>query len=1152
MKKFRKITAFIVALFTLILFSGAIAACSGSGEKNPPDKPPSKETYYTVTVVLEDDSPVANATVTFEKTEEEGEPSSFKTDESGVAHIDLPRDYYLVRVTDGMPAGYSMEESEGYYTVNTGRTFTIKLVRASETGTECTVRLKAPRGASASILRGRAITYSQTADGGQQRLGTTDEKGEATVIVPGTGYLFVTPPSEYNYDRNYTETSPYRVTSKTTSVTFEFLRARTLMLDNEMTAEDKRLFANAIGGNSFSSDTFENGENRNAYLFSATLEANETQFFSFRAAESDLYTLYVNRTPNVEVATLGESFAVNTSPNKTVLPDRISIGSDMICEKDHVFTLYMKAGNAGETVTFAVVAPAEKNETSIKTEGTHSAQILENLPALIAFRPKTQGKYQFKITSAGNYTIEYIANRYSTSATETVTSKQYEVNITDATLYYTDSKGNIDYTNPSSAEWLFRVSTPDNVSKPHTFDFEITRLGDPDAGRGYDIQFAPQPAAGTLTAAQRPQGNMTVIGINKTAQRIVRGSDGRYYLNALTGPLVYVKLQGMIPPYYSDRPFEQIDTDGAMHPYRFNVTTQEEMEDPTHPYVLRDYTKLLRGYMQDKNEQGTYEEYYLKYVNADGLYPLDDTLKEFLTYFAQDNRYWISSFGAATENSLYLFSAYYYDDGTPLPAPVPSAGNGTQESPYEVEIGNYSVTATAGTPVYLLYTGDGIVTVHAESGKVIPGTVEAGGTFTLEADGTVIITVNYVPGTHASNPIAITNGDMLTVTKNGVWYTFTAQESGMYDFSFNSSAVSFYNADGSVAALNGLLLKADNKVIFRAATEEDSVELTVTIEKNAIVTNTPESGDGSAYTPYVLEHLGLYGAEAEADKILHYTIEKAGRYTLSSDDDNIRVALGSRTYTGNVYVSFTVEAGNGILFDISSITGNDVLYFTLSELSGYDEAHAIEISMEENETVVSDQVYIEGEYNESTEKYIALSVYYTFTAPADGLYIVTFSGADALLTVLTAQTRYVFEYATNTYRIVLNQGENVRFTLSATTTSYPYRYTFTITKNVMPALGSKDLPETAEKKDYTHTLAAGERYYYAIEDLNGFKVVPLGDTDKYKVYDLGSSSFNDDRIDTEHELYPLFSNEIRPNETVKKWYIVVIAQEDCEAVIRFA
>ena len=828
------------------------------------------------------------------------------------------------------------------------------------------------------------------------------------------------------------------------------------------------------------------------------------------------------------------------------------MGSSLICQKGHKFTFYIKAQNAKETVSFVILAPAEKNETHVTKAGSYTAQVKENLPALISFRPEKQGKYRLTITSEGNYTIAYIINRYATSANETVTSKQYEVDIFDRTLYNTDSKGNIDYENPSSAEWLFRITATDSVSFPHEFGFDITRVGDPDEGRRYDIRFAPEPQEGALTKAEKPQGDLRAIGVNKTNARIVRGSDGKYYLNALTGPVVYVKLRGTIAPYYPDRSFEAIDNDGAINPYRFNVTTQEEMQDPKHPYVLRDYVKLLRGYRLNEDETDAYKEYYLKYVNDDGLYPLDDTLKEFLTYFAQDNRYWISSFGASSDDSLYLFSAFYYDDGTPLPAPVPATGDGTQASPYEVEIGNYSVSASAGTPVYLKYVGGGKVSVATDGGTLTPEAVEANGVFTLEADGTVIVTIEYVRGTHQSNPVAITNGDTVNVNTEGVWYSFTATENGMYDFSFNSSAVSFYNTDGSNATLANLLLKENQTIVFRAAAEGESVSTSARIDKNPIVSEAPESGDGSAEAPYVLEDLGLYGAEVEAGTILHYTIEKAGRYTLSSDDGNIRVALGSRTYTGNVYVSFTVEAGNGILFDVGSITGSDTVYFTLSELSGYDEAHAISLTMAGTETSISSQVYIEGEYNESTEKYVGVPVYYSFTAPADGLYVVTFSGSDAMLTVLTQETRYVFEYSSNTYRIVLNQGENVRFSLSATSTSYPYRYTFTIAKNAMPEVGTKDLPETAEKKEYALTLAAGERYYFCIDDPAGLRVVLEGDNDLYKIYDLGSSSFNDDRIDDEYKLDPLIANPIQPNETVKKWYIVVIADDDCEAIVRFA
>ena len=247
MNKFKKITAFLVTLFTCTLLTGIISACT-----KEPDGGGTTEPYYTVTVVLNDGSPVAGAAVTFETTEEQGEPASFTTDENGVASVDLPRGYYLVTVTQGIPDGYAMEQAEGYYTVNTGKSFTITLVPAAE-GIACTVRIKAPADAGAAVVKGRAVTYSATADGSQQRLGTTDENGEAQISAPAAGFLFVTPPSGYNYDRNYTDTSPYKITDKTSAVNFEFLHATSLVFGKEMTEAETKSFANAIGGSSFTS-----------------------------------------------------------------------------------------------------------------------------------------------------------------------------------------------------------------------------------------------------------------------------------------------------------------------------------------------------------------------------------------------------------------------------------------------------------------------------------------------------------------------------------------------------------------------------------------------------------------------------------------------------------------------------------------------------------------------------------------------------------------------------------------------------------------------------------------------------------------------------------------------------------------------------------
>ena len=1161
MKKFKKLTAFLTALFSLTLAAGIFAACSKNGNTTP------KETYYNVTVTM-GGNPLAGAQLTFANAETEAETQTFTTGDDGIAHVDLPRANYHVTVTGGVPDGYGMESSEGYYTVNTGRNFTIRIVPATQEDTaQYTVRLVAPEGSNNVNLSGRNVIYAETPTGGQRVLGQTDSKGEAQLSVPKKGYLFITPPTGYNYDRNYTGStkSPYEIDAKGGTMTFNLLRENLVRLENEMSDDEKNAFANAIGSTSFreSAIATESSPGRKGYFVTATLKKGETQFFTMRATESDYYTLYVNKPSGCNLILISKPYDVTngdifTAPN--------SIGAALACTKNANFTFALTAGNADASFQFVLLAPAERNETRIETTGEFDLEIQELLPALISFRPAESGRYQVRILSEGNFVMHHIYNRYVTSPSNPTPPADgsaseneslsyngiFEFNIADDTLYYKDSAGNIDKNRPNDAEWLLRIFTNDNVRYPLPVKISIERIGDADAGRQYLIVNAEEPAAGVLTQADRPEGTPQAIGVYKTAPRIVKGNDGLYHLNAENGPVVYVKLKGNIPPYYPDASFESLDSSG-ISPYRFNVTTEEDMKDPNAPYTLRDYTRLLRGALTPA-ENGTptdadaFDEYYLKYVNADGMYPLDDTLKEFLSLFASSASSWLGGFGSYTNDSLYLFSAYYYDDGTPLPEPVPSRGDGTQNSPYELEIGSFSVKITAGTPVYLTYTEDGVVDITGTGATVSKSPVTAGEVFTITAteSKTYIVTVNYVIGTNKANPVPVHDGDTLeNIGKDGVWYSFTADEDGIYEIAFVNASVSVYVEDGMRADLSELLLKAGHSVLFRLAAEDGTASAIVNIKKNAVNATAPAGGDGKRATPYEITQTGLYAAVYAGDTV-YYTVTAAGRYILSAEDDNARIVYNGAVHEGNVYLTLEVT-DTPVSFSVAALKGNDTLYFRLADKLGYDAQHAIEVTMKATDTSVTGRVSIEGVYSDQQLTTVGDAVYYSFTAPKDGLYIISFSNPNAMLNVSDNATRYVFDYATNVYRVVLKQGETFAFSLSSTGSSFPVSYGYTFSWNVMPEEGSKDLPEEVTVKSYTLNLKKGEEHYFVIQDKEGYTVNFTAGN--FIVYNLGASSFNDDRRKDE---YLLKSGDlIAAANFTPRMHLVVIATEDCSVQITF-
>lgn len=1151
MKTKRRLLTFLSVLFALVFGTAVFAACGGNDKNN-------KETYFNVTVVMDDGTPVPDAVLSFVDTQNGGEAKEFRTGADGIAHADLPRenrDVYHVTVVSGIPEGYQTEEPDGYYTVNTGRNFTIRLVpRTQEETVPYTVTVKAPANSSVN-LNNRAILYAESENAAMKTLGFTNDRGVAEVDTPTSGFLFITPPRDYNYNRDYTDKSPYKIEKTGGTMTFELLPETALILENEMSDNDKTSFLQKIDNSSTFRQTAMGKNGRTGYLFSYAIQAHETQFFTFRANVTDNYMMFADRTPDCEIGTLGASYNITNGPTKTLMPESKTMGITLNCVNRQTFTFYIKAGSYPETVSFVILAPEDKNETRIEKEGNFHVTIQETMPALISFRPDKQGKYAVSITTDGNFLMEYIYSRSSTSAIETVLTKRYDLNIHDRTLFNTDSKGNIDYTSKTSAEWLIRISSTDSVRYPLDIVVKIERIGDPDEGKKYNTTYAPEPDG--LTLAQTLPGKATAIGIYKTDARVVLGPDNRYHLNASTGPVVYVKLQGTVPPYYPDASFEALDVNGGTTPYRFNVTTAEDMADPTKPYQLRDYSKMLRGYTVSSDEATAYGNYYLKFVNDDGFYPLDDTLKEFLELFAATNSAWLRSFGSYTNESLWLFSAYYYDDGTPLPAPVPTTGAGTQSDPYEVEQGNYSVNFAANTPVYFKYVGSGSVNVTAGNAAVSIDPVHADDVFSITATqaGEQIVALDYVPGTHVSNPIVLADGNELTgITKEGVWYSFTAAENGIYSIRFTSAAVTAYLPDESVADLENRLMKAGTQLVFRLAAEDGTVTVTASVDKSNIVTKTPVNADqanaGSEQTPYEIGELGLYGATLSAtDQKIFFTLKAPGLYKIAAEDENVRIRMNGTNYDKNVYVSVTV-ANDPVTFSVSTLSGADTLYFTVSEKLGYDETHPIAFTMDGNANTYSEQITIEGVYHEQESKVVGDPVFYEFTAPVAGLYIVTFSNLSAMFTVRDANVRYVHDYANNIFRIVLDVGEKVPFSLSVDSTVFPVSFSFTITRMPMPEEGSKDAPKAVTEADKTYSLEmkAGDRYYFVITSLTGY-LVGITNTSAYTVYNLGASSFNDDRIAEDFKLKN--ADEIKCNENVPRMYVMVEANQDCTAEIRF-
>ncbi|MDE5896438.1 MAG: hypothetical protein K2H43_01340, partial [Clostridia bacterium] len=324
-----------------------------------------------------------------------------------------------------------------------------------------------------------------------------------------------------------------------------------------------------------------------------------------------------------------------------------------------------------ENVRIAIVEPPETNETEVYETGTYKLEIKEKLPAELKFHPKESGIYTLTLENGNSgYLIESISPAThqpilgESSENGTLEMKVLSGEITQEFTVY---------------RWLRFSSSAATPSYPIEITVTIEKTG----------EIVEQTAvindavvSERLTKYGAQQGELMQLGVDGTNGRVVKGEDGFFHLDSEDGPVVVVKLKGTIDVFYPDIDFESLDENSA----EYTIYLQS---DTAHIYYIN-YAKFLRGYNYgDKDNTGAYaSEYYLKYVNDDGVYPLTEELKTFLQRMAAKNQNWlIGSANGYSADSLWLFSAYFYNDGTYTPpdppvAPAPITGNGTQETPY--------------------------------------------------------------------------------------------------------------------------------------------------------------------------------------------------------------------------------------------------------------------------------------------------------------------------------------------------------------------------------------------------------------------------------------------------------------------------------------
>ncbi|MDE7301097.1 MAG: hypothetical protein K2N47_02900, partial [Clostridia bacterium] len=209
---------------------------------------------------------------------------------------------------------------------------------------------------------------------------------------------------------------------------------------------------------------------------------------------------------------------------------------------------------------------------------------------------------------------------------------------------------------------------------PASFNVEIKKTANSEDTYDY------AEVKATLTKQTAPEGKeLYGVAMDGTAV-LVKGSDGYYHLGTADGTIVYVNITGALE---SNRFYDAI---ALAYPELSNVPldlTHNKAEAGA-PEQIVDYTKFLRGFSANEyvynmmrqptipdEDDITTEVYYAKYVDENGMYPLNQELYDFLHLLCEVNQElllesWAAELPAGTTaENAWLFPLYYYGEPTP-------------------------------------------------------------------------------------------------------------------------------------------------------------------------------------------------------------------------------------------------------------------------------------------------------------------------------------------------------------------------------------------------------------------------------------------------------------------------------------------------------
>ncbi|MBD5131246.1 MAG: hypothetical protein HDT28_01435 [Clostridiales bacterium] len=637
----RSILAIILTLCAALCF-GLLAACS--------DEPTNQAETYTITVTADDGTPVKGVEVTVNKGGASFDPKT--TGEDGKVSFELlPDDYELS--LNKLPDGYE-EPADSELKLNaTDRDYTIKLNRkfayvvnlVNQDGTPFTVEGNYQVGICYASDASNCL-QPVTPVNGVARIEADKDSYHVQIIDLPEGYIFegyeLGQESSYYTGADFSET--------VTEMTIKIYKLNTIDLSKDgMTDTEKKAFAASNKVHGF--DTA-----RKAYNIKGDLKPGESVYYVLTPELTGMYNLHQNDEVTGEQLLnyyYSQTFKVSGTPEEF-----IPTGRGMNLVKGNTYYIY--AANEGNTtVKLNSVLDIPYNSYLIYSGvgGTLELTVGKaDTNAIIEFNPNAAGKYTLTVKSDVN---AYVAS------TTVLPSETPEKAPADDDEYAKNASAEIDYsaTDFSQKATVYYAVAVKADSYPVTISVELKKSDESEKKYEY------AEVKDTLTKFADKQAGTTLIGVpmDGSAELVYDDENQVYTYN---GKVVVVNITG------------NLDTaryaDGGSLAY---LGTEAFTASPLYTYVkdttTTDYTLFLRGFdeydyvdgrfgptpvIPDKSEYKT-QNCYANFVNADGVYPLTNELKDFLEKFYETNYdlfYYLISEDADLECG-WMFPLYYYD-----------------------------------------------------------------------------------------------------------------------------------------------------------------------------------------------------------------------------------------------------------------------------------------------------------------------------------------------------------------------------------------------------------------------------------------------------------------------------------------------------------